>query len=340
MTDDMTVLMQERQAELIPFVEDDQWRRALAVWLSAKRPNTRRAYLRIVGDFFDFANVTPDQVTPDTVTAWKLHLQSSGKNKDTTVAQRLAGLSSFFDQLLQRGLIARNPVQKDIRDNLNDSPYGNAKPLSMAEFAAIWSQLDGGTAPGALYRALFLAYALTGRRRSELLRLRGRDLMIDGDTVKYRVQTKGGRVEFRTMPAPAWAEIQNYLRVAGRELQDDAPVFMATHATAGYVDQGGNYVQRRAGDALTGTAASEALKRAAERAGIDPKRVTLHGMRHLAAKLYKRAHGNDMRGLQQFLGHVNISTTQIYDQVLDSDDRVNYGAMADILFGGVMASKE
>ena len=335
---DELIIYQEGQGELIPFAESDEWRRAYTVWLTGKRSNTRRAYARIVNDFLTFANVPPAVVTGDMVNAWKLHLQALGR-ADTTIAQRLAGLSSFFDHLHRKaGLLPSNPVDRVERGDLDDSPYGNARPMTMADFNAIWAELDPETPAGAMYRALFLAYALTGKRRSELLRLHGRDLSIDAAKVTYRVHTKGGKAERRTIPPAVWQAVRHYLVTAGRTVPpaDDEPLFVATHATAGYVDGRGNYINRTtAGEgAISGTAAAEALKRAAERAGVNPDRVTIHGMRHLAASLWKKAHGNDIRGLQQFLGHSNIATTQVYDEAMNSDERTDYNAMADALFAG------
>ena len=338
-------IIYQGQGELIPFAESDEWRRAYAVWLAGKRPHTRRAYARIVGDFLQFVGVDEhkrpmplDKVTGDMVNAWKLHLQALGR-ADTTIAQRLAGLSSFFDYLHRKaGLLPSNPVDRVERGDLDDSPYGNARPMTMQDFNAIWAELDPATPAGAMYRALFLAYTLTGKRRSELLRLHGRDLSIDGDKVTYRVHTKGGKAERRTIPPAVWVAIRHYLSTAGRTVPpaDNEPLFVATHATAGYVDGRGQWVDRAAAGegAVSGTAAAEALKRAAERAGVNPQRVTIHGMRHLAAALWKKAHGNDIRGLQSFLGHSNVATTQVYDEVMSSDERTDYTAMAAALFAG------
>lgn len=337
-TDEMTIYGQQGQGELIPYAESDEWRRAYAVWLAGKRPHTRRAYERIVFDFLQFANVPPAKVDGDMVNAWKLHLQSLGR-ADTTIAQRLAGLSSFFNHLHRKvGLLPNNPVDRVERGDLDDSPYGNARPMTMQDFNAIWAELDPETPAGAMYRALFLAYTLTGKRRSELLRLHGRDLSIDGDKVTYRVHTKGGKAERRTIPPAVWQAIRHYLITAGRTVPpaDDEPLFVATHTTAGYVDGRGQWVNRAAvgESAISGTAVSEALKRAAERAGVNPQRVTIHGMRHLAAALWKKAHGNDIRGLQSFLGHSNVATTQVYDEVMSSDERTDYDGMTAALFAG------
>jgi integrase/recombinase XerD len=321
--DEMNAIVTVRQGELIPFTEADKWRRSLAVWLSGERPNTRRAYLRIVADFFQFVPATPDIITSDMATAWKMHLQSLGRS-DRTIAQRLAGLSSYFDHLVREGHLMVNPVSRVERRDLDDSPYGNAKPLSKADFAAIWSELDPARPSDALYRALFTTYALTGRRRAELLNLTGSDIMVDGDAVKYRVTVKGGRVEHKTMPVLAWSEIKNYLVVTGRELVENEPVFQATQHGSGR---------------LTGAAVNQALKRAAKRAGVNPDRVTVHGLRHLAAKLWKDAHGKDIRGLQLFLGHSNVATTQVYDDVLSGDETTDYDGMARALFGAAMVDR-
>ena len=143
----MNDLTQTRQDDLIPFEESQAWQRAYAVWLSGKRQHTRRAYSRIVQDFLQFVNVPPAEVTGDMVNAWKLHLQALGR-KDTTIAQRLAGLSSFFDHLQRKAnLIDRNPVDMCERGDLNDSPYGNARPIFIGErvFALLGYELvEGG----------------------------------------------------------------------------------------------------------------------------------------------------------------------------------------------------
>jgi len=76
---------------------NDPYMEALTTWLQEKPDNTRKSYKRSPEDFFEFTTKRPDKIKSVDVAKWKERLKLNGP--DSTVAQRLSAVSSYFSYL-------------------------------------------------------------------------------------------------------------------------------------------------------------------------------------------------------------------------------------------------
>jgi len=209
-----------------------------------------------------------------------------------SVARRLSALRQLMGWLVEEGVRSDNPCR------WIDSPKQPAslpKSLSEAEMAALIlaaCELPKQILARRMTAMLELLYA-TGLRVSELVSLPVDQFRRDLATIV--VTGKGGRERMVAVGAPARAAVASWLEVR------DA---MAAHVTSSYLFPDGETHMSRQQFATY-------LKDLAVLAGLDPRRVSPHVVRHsFATHMLNR--GADLRGLQTLLGHADISTTQIY----------------------------
>ena len=146
-----------------------------------------------------------------------------------------------------------------------------------------------------------LLYA-SGLRVSELVSLSL--AAVAGERRMLMVKGKGGRERLVPLGAPAREAINAYLKVRARFLPPSERAQRFLFPSRG---REGHLTRRRVG---------QLMKDLAVTAGVDPRKLSPHVLRHAFAS-HLVAHGADLRSVQQLLGHADIATTQIYTHVQD-----------------------
>ena len=210
-------------------------------------------------------------------------------------ARLLSALRAYFAQQVRLGARETDPTA------LLDPPrLGRSLPkaLSESEVEALINAPALDTATGLRDRAMVELMYATGLRVSELVNLPATALNLRQGVV--RVMGKGSKERLVPLGEEALHWIDTYLAQARPALAGGraaAPLFLG-----------------RAGAALSRQQFWNVVKRLARVAGIDPAKVSPHGLRHSFAT-HLLNHGADLRALQMLLGHSSLSTTQIYTLV-------------------------
>jgi integrase/recombinase XerD len=214
-------------------------------------------------------------------------------------ARLLSSLRAYFASCMRRGERIDDPTALLRPPKL---PRLLPKALSETEIEALLAAPDIDTAAGLRDRAMLELMYACGLRVSELVGLPATAVNLRQGVL--RVMGKGGKERLVPLGEESRHWLQRWMAEArpalSRALRDPSK------ATALFVDGKGLPLTRQAFWGL--------VKRSAAAAGIDPGRISPHGLRHSFAT-HLLNHGADLRALQMLLGHSSLSTTQIYTLV-------------------------
>ena len=201
-----------------------------------------------------------------------------------SLQRRLSACRSFYRWLLKHERIAASPADA-IR--APKAPRRLPQVLDPDEAKAL-VEVPTDVPLGVRDRALLELFYSSGLRLSELCALRWRDLDLAGGLVT--VLGKGSKQ--RSVPVGAHARAALAAWRNEGKAANDAPVFPGRNGP------------------ITPRAVQLRLRQLAQRQGLF-KRVHPHLLRHSFASHVLESSG-DLRGVQELLGHADISTTQIY----------------------------
>jgi integrase len=254
-----------------------------------------------------------------------------------TVRNVMTFLHTIFEHAIDRRLIRENPVRRATRPGRRRK--GDANPdlqfLTVEQLDAVIRAIPDevvqrkpaptrrgrrGPAPppppdvlGPVLRVLILVAAITGLRQSELIGLRWRDI----DWVAQRIRVRNtfvrgehstdGKSDLSTSRSVPMAD-----RVA-RALE------AWSRRTAYGADDDLVFAHPQTGKPLDRSKVTKRFKAACRDAGVRP--VRFHDLRHTFGTRLA-ASGESMRTIQEFLGHADSKTTQVYTHYAPSEREV------------------
>ena len=211
-----------------------------------------------------------------------------------TVSRSVASLRCFYRYLISEGKIKDNPAREVTTEKtVKKLP----EILTGKEVELFLEQPECTDMKGYRDRAMLETLYATGMRVSELISLNVEDVNLPAGFVRCSSRGKERAIPLYPTAVKAISEYLNGVR----------PQMIASpNETALFVNMSGERMSRQG--------FWKVIKHYQEKAGIK-KDITPHTLRHsFAAHLLEN--GADIHALQEMLGHADITSTQIYTQLV------------------------
>jgi site-specific recombinase XerD len=254
----------------------------------------------------DLKEIQPHDLTSDHIFKYRLYLSRQISKKDgrglkkSTQNYYLIALRSFLTYLIKQNIETLPPDKIELP---KDKANKKVKFLSLDQLERLLLSPSAKSVIGLRDRAILETFFSTGLRVGELVNLNRDDVNVDAlklrgaKDIELPVTGKGGytrTVYFSTRSIDA---LNRYLE---HRKDTQKALFI-------------NYRRGESDKRLTTRSIERLMKNYVRLAGLPPD-TTPHTIRHsFATDLLEQ--GVDLRTIQEFLGHRNIATTQIYTHV-------------------------
>ena len=264
--------------------------------------NTVSSYIRDLNQFAQWLQDTSvTDVSDKTAAAYLRDMKERGKSK-ATISRCVATMKGFYAYLVMNGLVARSPMIGIHAERAEKKLPGI---LTGREVELLLEQPVVEEFKGCRDKAMLEMLYATGMRVSELLALDIDDVNLDAGLVRCRGANKERHVP---MYKAAVDVLKNYIEVVREQLLADPD------EEALFVNMNGERMSRQGFWKI--------IKYYQEKAQIETD-ITPHTLRHsFAAHLLEN--GADLKSIQEMLGHADISSTQVYVQVVNKKLRDVY----------------
>ncbi|MEN8811550.1 MAG: tyrosine recombinase, partial [Flavobacteriales bacterium] len=236
-------------------------------------------------------SLTPSQLTLDDLQHFLATVVELGLSARSQ-ARVISGIKAFYNYLLIENLTDINPAE------LLESPkLGRKLPdtLSVDEIQQLIDAIDLSSMNGERNKAILETLYGCGLRVSELVNLKISNIYFEEEFIK--VVGKGDKERLVPISGSALKQISIYLKQVRNHVK----------IAKGFEDF---VFLNRSGKSLTRVMIFTIIKKLTEDTGIK-KTISPHTFRHSFATHLVNA-GADLRAVQDMLGHVSITTTEIY----------------------------
>lgn len=257
--------------------------------------NTIESYTRDVKQFLTYLsenNLDFKNVKRTNIIAYILYLQKQGK-ATSSISRSLASVRAFYHVLIKNRIIVNDPTL-----NLETPKIEKKTPqiLSIEEVEKLLVLPQSIDPKGARDKAMLEVLYATGIRVTELVSLNVEDVNLELGYIKCN----GNKERIIPIGRIALESLNVYLKEFRKKFlknREERALFLNFH-----------------GERITRQGFWKIVKNYAALAGIE-KEITPHTLRHsFAAHLIEN--GADLKSVQQMLGHSDLSTTQIYAEMV------------------------
>ena len=261
--------------------------------------NTVSSYIRDIHQFEEWLHKQGCSdilgASQPNITGYLAHIQEQGKS-GATASRTLASLKSFFSYAVSSGFLESTPITSDIHVDRGEKKLPHI--LTGREVELLLAQPSGTDLKGIRDKAMLEVMYATGIRVSELIELNVEDVNLELGLIKCNGARKN-----RSIPLyPAALRALNVYIKDARMLMVSDPLEKAL-----FVNIGGARMSRQGFWKI--------LKHYQIKAGIE-KEITPHTLRHSFA-VHLLENGADIGSLQELMGHSDISSTQMYAQMIN-----------------------
>ena len=259
--------------------------------------NTLSSYLRDIRQFGAYLDLHTDtdivSATEDELSEYINWLKGQGKSV-ATVSRCIASLKCLYSYLTIRQIIAENPATKLVPDK---GEHKLPQILSSKEVELLLEQPECTDAKGYRDKAMLELLYATGIRVTELINLDITDINLAAGIIRCRTRDKERLIPMYAKAVKALSDYVTLVRPQMIALPDEPSLFVNVN-----------------GERMSRQGFWKIIKYYQKKANIE-KDITPHTLRHsFAAHLLEN--GADIHAIQEMLGHADISSTQVYTQLV------------------------